>query len=177
MKYANVIVDISIDKLDKTFQYRIPEELEEKIAVGVQVDIPFGRRTVTGYVTELTDQPEIDVTKIRPLNGVHEGSVAITAQLVALAGWIQKNYGSTMNQALKTVIPVRRKIRQTEHKRVRLLLSEEQAAGKLALFEEKKHTAKARLLRELIAGHEIDYTLLTGKLNIAPATIRGMEQQ
>lgn len=177
MKYANVIVDISIDKLDKTFQYRIPEELEEKIAVGVQVDIPFGRRTVTGYVTELTDQPEIDVTKIRPLNGVHEGSVAITAQLVALAGWIQKNYGSTMNQALKTVIPVRRKIRQTEHKRVRLLLSEEQAAGKLALFEEKKHTAKARLLRELIAGHEIDYTLLTGKLNIAPATIHGMEQQ
>ena len=58
MTYANVIVDISIDKLDKTFQYRIPEELEGKIEVGVQVDIPFGRRTLTGYVVELTDRPE-----------------------------------------------------------------------------------------------------------------------
>ena len=28
-KYANVIVDISLDKLDKTFQYIIPEELEQ----------------------------------------------------------------------------------------------------------------------------------------------------
>ena len=27
MKYANVIVDISLEKLDKTFQYRVPEAL------------------------------------------------------------------------------------------------------------------------------------------------------
>lgn len=177
MNYANVIVDISIDKLDKTFQYRIPEELKESIAVGVQVDIPFGSRTITGYVTALTDRPEIEETKIRPLNGVHEGSVAIEAQLIALAGWIQKNYGSTMNQALKTVIPVRRGTKQKTQKKVHLLLSGEEAARKLALYEAKNHTAKARLLRELIKDPITDYTLVTKKLNVSAATIRGMEKE
>lgn len=176
MNYANVIVDISIDKLDKTFQYRIPEELKERVSVGVQVDIPFGHRVITGYVTELTDRPEIEVTKIRPLNGVHEGSVAIETQLIALAGWIQKNYGSTMNQALKTVLPVRRETKQKQKKRVQLLLSEEEAARKLALYEEKHHTAKARLLRALMNEPETDYALITGKLNVSSATIRGMEK-
>ena len=47
-QFANVIVDISVEKLDKTFQYRIPEELKNRIEPGVQVDIPFGNRTITG---------------------------------------------------------------------------------------------------------------------------------
>ena len=60
--YANVIVDISLEKLDKTFQYKIPEEWQETLHVGMQVKIPFGNRTITGYVLELTDVPEYDVT-------------------------------------------------------------------------------------------------------------------
>ena len=98
--YANIIVDISLEKLDKTFQYRIPKELEEQITEGVQVRIPFGKRTLTGYVMECTDTPEYDVTKIRPIIGIEKGSVAIESQLIALAGWMKRNYGSTMNQAL-----------------------------------------------------------------------------
>ena len=92
MTYANVIVDISVEKLDKSFQYRIPEELKENIEVGVQVDIPFGSRTLTGYVIELTDEAEFDVEKIRPLIGIHKGSVPMESQLIALAGWMRKNY-------------------------------------------------------------------------------------
>ena len=42
MKYANVIVDISLEKLDRTFQYRVPEELENALSVGMQVLVPFG---------------------------------------------------------------------------------------------------------------------------------------
>ena len=41
MTYANIIVDISLDKLDKTFQYAIPSQLQEQIHPGVQVDIPL----------------------------------------------------------------------------------------------------------------------------------------
>lgn len=56
--YANVIVDISHEKLDKTFQYSIPDEILCDIRPGVCVDIPFGSRTITGYVIEVTDKPE-----------------------------------------------------------------------------------------------------------------------
>ena len=177
MTYANIIVDISLDKLDKTFQYAIPPELQEQIHPGVQVDIPFGKRTLTGYVVEVTEEPEFDVDKIRPLIGIHEGSVPMESQLIEMAAWIRKNYGSTMNQALKTVLPIKKETRHVEHKTVKLLLDETQAQQKLALFESKHYKAKARLLRELIAQKEIDYTMITQKLNVSAATIRNLQEQ
>ena len=42
MKYANVIVDISHEKVDRIFQYRVPEALEERLEVGMQAEVPFG---------------------------------------------------------------------------------------------------------------------------------------
>ena len=177
MEFVNVIVDISLDKLDKTFQYAIPSQLREQIHPGVQVDIPFGKRTLTGYVVEVTEEPEFDVDKIRPLIGIHEGSVPMESQLIEMAAWIRKNYGSTMNQALKTVLPIKKQTRHVERKTVKLLLNEAQAQQKLALFESRHYKAKARLLRELIAQKEIDYTMVTQKLNVSAATIRNLQEQ
>lgn len=177
MAYANVIVDISLDKLDKTFQYRIPEGIQDLIQPGVQVDIPFGNRTLTGYVIEVTDNAEFDVAKTKELIGVHKGSVPIESQLIALAGWMRKNYGSTMNQALKTVLPIKKQTKQVEHRSVTLGIPKGEAMQKLALFEAKHYTAKARLLRELIEEERIDYALVTQKLNVSAATIRGMSEQ
>ena len=177
MAYANVIVDISLDKLDKTFQYRIPEGIQDLIQPGVQVDIPFGSRTLTGYVIEVTDEAEFDVAKTKELIGVHKGSVPIESQLIALAGWMRKNYGSTMNQALKTVLPIKKQTKQVEHRSVTLGIPKGEAMQKLALFEAKHYTAKARLLRELIEEERIDYALVTQKLNVSAATIRGMSEQ
>lgn len=177
MTYANIIVDISLDKLDKTFQYAIPSQLREQIHPGVQVDIPFGKRTLTGYVVEVTEEPEFDVDKIRPLIGIHEESVPMESQLIEMAAWIRKNYGSTMNQALKTVLPIKKQTRHVERKTVKLLLNEAQAQQKLALFESRHYKAKARLLRELIAQKEIDYTMVTQKLNVSAATIRNLQEQ
>ena len=175
--YANVIVDISLDKLDKTFQYRIPEGIQDLIQPGVQVDIPFGSRTLTGYVIEVTDDAEFDVAKTKELIGVHKGSVPIESQLIALAGWMRKNYGSTMNQALKTVLPIKKQAKQIEKKNIKLGITRDDAIQKLALFEAKHYTAKARLLRELIEEERIDYALVTQKLNVSAATIRGMSEQ
>jgi primosomal protein N' (replication factor Y) len=175
--YANVIVDISLEKLDKTFQYRIPEELRERLGVGMQVSIPFGNRTITGYVVELTDTPEYDIARMKPIHGIVEGSVAIESQLIELAGWMRRNYGSTMNQALKAVIPVRRKTKEIEHRTVRLAIEKGEAMQLLALFEAKHYTAKARLLREMIAEGAIDYSVVTQKLHIAASVVKGLCEQ
>lgn len=50
--YADVIVDITNEKLDRTFQYKVPPELTGEISPGTAVQIPFGNgnRTITGYV-------------------------------------------------------------------------------------------------------------------------------
>lgn len=175
--YANVIVDISLEKLDKTFQYLVPDELIEKIHVGIQVMLSFGSRTITGYVVELTNIPEYDVTKIKPIQGIVEGSVPIESQLIALAGWMRRNYGSTMNQALKTVIPVKQQTKSIEKRTVRLAVDKNEALRQLALFETKHYTAKARIMRELIGQEEIDYSVVTQKLHIAANVIKGLEEQ
>ena len=41
--FADVIIDISIEKLDRTFQYRVPEALKDKVYPGAMVKIPLGR--------------------------------------------------------------------------------------------------------------------------------------
>ena len=177
--YANVIVDISHEKLDKTFQYSIPDELLCDIRPGVCVDIPFGSRTITGYVIEVTDEPEYDPTKTKPLIGIKANSVAVEAKLIALAAWIRRNYGSTMNQALKTVIPVKRQAKEQVSRSIALKIDKVRARAQLALCEAKKQKAKARLFRALIdadEGASLEYSFVTGKLSVSAATIRALEQ-
>ena len=175
-KYANVIVDISHEKLDKTFQYLIPQELADEVRVGVLVDIPFGKRSITGYVVELTDEAEFDVSRLKPIIGVKKGSVPIESQLIALAGWMRKNYGGTMNQALKTVIPIKHKTKAIERKILKLLIDKEEAIHTLAKYEDKHFTAKAKLLRELMKAGELEQTLVTQKLNVPTSTIKALER-
>ena len=63
--FANIIVDISHEKVDRPFQYRVPDELTGKLAVGMSVMIPFGKGNtlIKGYIMELTDIPEYEVSK------------------------------------------------------------------------------------------------------------------
>lgn len=177
--YANVIVDISHEKLDKTFQYSIPDELLCDIRPGVCVDIPFGSRTITGYVIEVTDEPEYDPARTKPLIGIKAHSVAVEAKLIALAAWIRRNYGSTMNQALKTVIPVKKQAKEQVSRSIALKIDKVRARAQLALCEAKNQKAKARLFRALIdadEGASLEYSFVTGKLSVSAVTIRALEQ-
>lgn len=177
-EYANIIIDISHEKLDKTFQYRVPEQLKEKLSLGMQVEIPFGNgsRKTTGYVVELTDTPEYDVEKIKEITRLVEGSIPIESHLIALAGWMRKNYGGTMNHALKTVLPIKQKTKEKKSRFVTLNLDENQAKEQLALFEKKNHKARARLLSALMEQSPLPYEAVTGKLNITASVVRAMKE-
>ena len=63
MQYCDVVVDISHEKLDKTFQYKIPSAMQGDLLEGMQVEAPFGRgnRVITGYVVALSDKREVPV--------------------------------------------------------------------------------------------------------------------
>lgn len=175
-EYANVIVDISHEKLDKTFQYRIPEHLKSSLEVGMQILAPFGSRKIQGYVVELTDYPEYEVDKIKDITGIVEKGVAIESQMIALAAWMRKNYGGTMNQALKTVLPVREKKKKLEQKTVQLALHPVEAKNQLAEYERKHSVARARLLEALLSEGELDWNVITRKLNVTSSVINAMEE-
>lgn len=176
-EYANIIVDISQEKLDKTFQYRVPERLRQQIQIGMQVQIPFGSRKLTGYVIELTDEAEYDVTKLKDILGLVKTSIPIESHLIALAAWMRKNYGGTMNHALKTVLPIKEKKKALEHKTVRLALHPIEAKSELAEFLRKRSKARARLLEALLEEKELDWDVITGKLGVSGSVITAMEKQ
>lgn len=176
-RFADIIIDISHEAIDRTFQYKIPEELRQRIRIGMQVSIPFGRGNSirTGYVVSFSDSPEFDEDKMKEIEGICTSAVEIEGSLIELAAFIKEQYGSTTIQALKTVMPIKEKVRCLVHKEVRLLVTKEAALQYIALYQRKNAKAKIRLLRELIDDKVIPYSLVTGKLNISSATLHAMQ--
>lgn len=163
MIYAGVIVDISHEKLDKIFQYSVPEDIASVISIGNKVNIPFGAGHRTGYVVNLSNTPEIDPDKIRPLDGIVKSSTTIDERMIKLAYWMKTNYGSTINQALKTVIPVKEKVKQVNNRTVRLLISPREA---LSLSEEYRTSKRkqSEILKFLSNNPVCDYRKVTQQM-------------
>lgn len=178
MAYANIIIDISHEKVDKTFQYKVPKELEEMLSPGMQVLIPFGNgnRMTRGYVLELTEKAEFEESRMKEIASIDQEGVSVEGELIALAAWIRKQYGGTMNQALKTVLPVKQKTQQREKRTLVLNISVREAKKWLEQFQKKHHTARLRLLEALVKEKRIPYEVVTGKLNIKTEVIRAMEE-
>lgn len=151
--YADIIVDISVEALDKTYQYHVPEWMEELVVIGTPVQVPFGRgnRMLHGFVVNLTEQPAFDVNRIKDILKVEQKQVPVEGQLLALAGFIRDRYGSTMNEALKTVLPVRKKIKSVEEHWLNFAMDERSVMDILHEYERKHYVAKVRLIRGLLA--------------------------
>lgn len=177
--YADVIVDITSEKLDRVFQYRIPEEMQGSLEPGMVVEIPFGtgNRRIKGYVTGISCHTDYDPAKVKSIEKIVTDSSDEESRLIGLAAWIRNRYGSTMIQALKTVLPVKKKVRGREKKIVYLELNREDARERLAVFQKKHQTARARLLSALIEEPVMPYELVTDKLNITGAVVKALQEQ
>ena len=177
--YANIIIDISHEKLDRAFQYRIPEKLLDQIHPGTPVEIPFGRsnRKIRGYVVEVTEEPEFAPERIKPVSHVIREGIPIEGQLIALAAWMRENFGGTMNQALKTVLPVKQKTTEKEQRLIWLKPDPTTAKSLLGELQRKHQTARARLLEALLEQSPLPYETVTQKLNITVSVIRAMQER
>ena len=176
--YADIIVDISQEKLDRTFQYEIPQNLLGIIKTGTKVEVPFGKgsRTISGYVIGISDKPKIEESKIKPVSKIWEKGIEIESKLIGLAGWMSREYGCTMNQALKTVLPVKEKKQQKETRTICLKIEPEEAKALLEEWERKHYKAKARLLEALLLKGVLSYTEATGNLKLSSAGIKKIEE-
>ena len=108
-RIAQVVIDINHSKLDRVFDYLIPESLSGQIGVGMPVRVPFGKGNVIreGFVIGLTDKSDYD--SLKEITEVISDKRTIDQTLISLAIWMKHAYGGTLNQALKTVLPVKNK--------------------------------------------------------------------
>lgn len=176
-RYADIIVNISHEALDRTFQYVIPESLFEEVEIGSYVKVPFGNgnKEIGGYVLNISDKASYDESKLKSILAVDTNGDLVEERLIKLAYFLKSNYGSTMITALKTVLPIKKKIKEKQVRTVRLNLSTDSALEKLDYYNSKHQTARARLLSELINENELDYGLITTKLNVSSKTMDVMQ--
>lgn len=177
--YADIIVNISHEKLDRAFQYRIPQTLWEVVETGTCVQVPFGasNKLIKGYVIRITTECNYDRSKIKEIHSIQSGGVDVEDNQMKLAAWIKKHYGGTLIQALKTVLPVKQSVKQIEHKKIVLMASREETIALLGESKRKKNgQARARLLEELLREEELPYELVKDKLMVSGAVIKGLEK-
>lgn len=179
MKYADVIVNISHENLDKTYEYIIPEDLEEQIIIGSQVWIPFGagNRKIKGFVLNISLNAKFDSERLKFISGIVKDSVVLESHFIQLAYWIKENYGATMNDALRTVLPIKKTVKKQEKRWISLALEKEQAEVYLEEFRKKNNKARIRLLEAVIKEGTVDYETALHRLNIGRNVIKTLEEK
>ncbi|MFR6010790.1 MAG: primosomal protein N' [Coprococcus sp.] len=175
--YIDVIVDISVNSLDRIFQYRVPEELLDAVTVGCQVNVPFGsgNRRRQAYVIGVDTVLTYDASKIKDILGLTKAPAA-TGQLIALADWMHERYGCTMAQALKTVLPVKKSVKEV--KRTAYFLADREGAQQLLEKSRKSRREKARvrLLEAMLKEGCMSKETVTGVLQISASTMKSILQ-
>lgn len=101
--YANVIINISNRKLDRSFQYVVPSTLESKLSLGSRVLVPFGKRKVDGYVISFNDQKQVDNPK--PILDVLEDLPSLGREAILLSRWMANQYLCPLVTALRCFLP------------------------------------------------------------------------
>lgn len=174
MKYAKIIVNISHENLDKTYEYAIPEEWETYAVIGAQVLIPFGagNRQIKGFILGITRTPEFPPERIKSIIKVIMDGTVIEGHFIQLAAWIRTQYGSTMNDALRTVLPVKKTVKEQKEQYLHRIIDRERLFEYMEECERKHYTARYRLAAALEDQEVISYKEALEELNISRDVIR-----
>ena len=180
-RYAEIIIDIAYNKLDRPFTYRVPERMQPQVQPGSLVLVPFGKSNTMrkGYIIALKEECSLPPDKVKeiaelPVTGSGYSEDENGAFAIALAAWMKDRYGSTMAAALRTVLTSQKPGKPVKTREIELKLSPEEARRQLEIYVQKHQVARERLLRELMTVPRQPYSLVLNKLHITASVIRAM---
>jgi primosomal protein N' (replication factor Y) len=128
------------------FDYAIPEEWRDRVAIGSMLVVPFGRRDLLGVVVGLAEGSELAPERLLEPRRAIDGDVPV--ELVELAGWIAREYCSTPARALTLMLPPGA---SAGVGRLARLVAELTAAGREAPTSGVRLTARQRGVLERLA--------------------------
>ena len=113
MKVAEVVLPVP---LNKSFYYTIPEELKDKQLKYRRVTVPFGTRTLDGYVISVIENYEKKDIKLKNITKVIDDIEILTDEAVELAKWLSETYLCSIGEALATIVPISLKVPKRKSK-------------------------------------------------------------
>ena len=170
-RFAAVALNVP---LEGPFQYRVPEALRDAIEIGARVRVPFGRREMTGACVGLTDEPEIEESRIKEILRLIDRAPLLDRRMLELTRWMASYYCCSWGEALEAVLPSG--VRKGKAARTVLFVRAARTAKELrarAVEIEKRAPRQARALhvlastegempaRDFVSLAEIDYSVIS----------------
>lgn len=112
--YAEVLIEYGIKTLDKTFTYIIPESLKEIIKPGMKVLIPFGSKTINGFVTNIKNNCENNF-EIKEIVDVVDRELVLNEEMLEMGKYLQEKTLCSLITAYKTMLPSSLKVKTKKH--------------------------------------------------------------
>ena len=101
--FAEIIVDIENNEVDRIFDYRIKEEDHPKI--GSRVVVPFGNRSLQGFVLNLKESSDYPIEKIKYVTKILDTEPLILPEMLKLKDFLIKNYNLRNIDCLNLFLP------------------------------------------------------------------------
>ena len=104
MIYLDVVLNVPVNR---SFTYAYTPNENEKAEIGKRVEVPFGNRKLTGFITGITDTAPEDVPKekIRAVRRIVDEEPLLTAELFSLAKWMADYYLCPLGEIVSAMIP------------------------------------------------------------------------
>ena len=112
--YANVIIEYGVKTLNKTFIYKVPDELKDKIKVGMKVYVPFGKSEVFGFVIELQNNNDTGF-EAKEIIRIDNEELVLNKELIDVGSYLSSITLCTLITAYQTMLPSSLKIKKQEH--------------------------------------------------------------
>src|SRR3989449_11606207 len=161
---AQVAVEARVGSQTGLFDYAVPEALTGVIEVGHRVRVPFGKRTVTGFVYALDQGPT--VLELKPIEALLDLEPLLPPPLVELAGFVAAHYLVPLHEVIRAIVPprvravVRRSVKRRRQSRI---LRQAAAVGVLdAIVLEPAQEAIRERIAIALSRQESDVFLLHG---------------
>lgn len=104
MAIAQVIVDVPHQRVNRAFDYKIPDLLKRQVKVGSRVEVPFGVRKIQGFVIGLKQQSAFDGS-LKDISKVRDDFPALSDELVQLGQWMAGYYYSFLISIYQMMLP------------------------------------------------------------------------
>ncbi|MEK4485126.1 primosomal protein N' [Psychrobacillus sp. FSL H8-0484] len=116
---VEVIVDVSAYPIDRPFDYIVPEHLEELVERGSRVHVPFGNRKVQGFITNIKQHTDLDMSKLKEVQSIIDVEPVVTEELLQLSKWLTKKTLCYEIDALQVMLPAA--LRASYKKNIKLI--------------------------------------------------------
>lgn len=104
---ARVRVDSTLPQVDRTFDYRVPAEMNEDAVPGARVRVMFNGHEMSGYIEERAATTDWTRSSLAPLKSVLSRVPSVAPEIFALAEALADRYASTVANVLRLAVPPR----------------------------------------------------------------------